>query len=303
MKPASFDYHRPDTIEDAVALLAELGDDAKILAGGQSLVPMLAMRLAYFDHLIDISRLGELQGIERRGQELRIGAGTTETTVGADDQVRQAVPLLTRVTPFVGHFQIRNRGTLGGSVAHADAAGEYPAVALTLDAVMEVLSPRGPREIAAADFFAGVWETTMEPDEVLTGVRFPVWPGRSGFAVEEFARRHGDFAIAGALVAVQLDDNDAVSRCAIGLLGLGSTVRRARAAEAAAVGKPVGDLVPEEIGRAAMTGLDDVPSDLQGSASYRTKVGATMVARAWNEAIQEAIDEAVAEAVAGASNA
>ena len=302
MKPASFDYHRPDTIEDAVGLLAELGDlgdGAKILAGGQSLVPMLSMRLAYFDHLIDISRLAELQGIEHRGQELWIGAGTTETTVGADAQVRQAVPLLTRATPFVGHFQIRNRGTLGGSIAHADAAGEYPAVALTLDAVMEVLSPRGRREIAAADFFAGLWETTMDSDEVLTGVRFPVWDARSGFSVHEFSRRHGDFAIAGALVAVQLDDDDRVSRCGIGLLGLGSTPRRATAAEAAVIGKPIGELIPEEIGRAAMAGLDDIPTDLQGSASYRTQVGAAMAARAWTQALNEAIDEAVA----GASNA
>ncbi len=288
MKPAAFDYHRPDTVEDAVHLLAELGDEAKILAGGQSLVPMLAMRLAYFDHLVDISRLGALRGIDRRGDELWIGAGTTGATVGADAQVHQAVPLLTRATPFVGHFQIRNRGTLGGSIAHADAAGEYPAVALTLDAVMEVRSPRGRREIAAADFFAGVWETTMESDEVLTGVRFPVWGGRSGFAVQEFARRHGDFAIAGALVAVQLDASDRVSRCAIGLLGLGSTVRRATAAETAVIGKPVGELTAEEVGRAAMTGLDDIPADLQGSASYRTQVGATMTARAWTQAIHEA---------------
>ena len=289
MKPASFDYHRPDTIDDAVTLLAELGDDAKILAGGQSLVPMLAMRLAYFDHLIDISRLAELRGIERRGHELWIGAGTTETTVGADDQVRQAVPLLTRATPFVGHFQIRNRGTLGGSIAHADAAGEYPAAALALDAVMEVLSPRGRREIAAADFFAGLWETTMYPDEVLTGVRFPVRDGRSGFSVQEFSRRHGDFAIAGALVAVQLDGDDRVSRCGIGLLGLGSVPERAAAAEGAVIGKLAGELVAEEIGRAAMTDLEDVPTDLQASASYRTEVGATMVARAWNEAINEAL--------------
>jgi aerobic carbon-monoxide dehydrogenase medium subunit len=289
VKPASFDYHRPDTIEQAVSLLAELGEDAKILAGGQSLVPMLSMRLAYFDHLIDISRLNELQGIERRGQELWIGAGTTEATVGADAQVRQAVPLLTRVTPFVGHFQIRNRGTLGGSIAHADAAGEYPAVALTLDAVIEVLSPRGRREIAAADFFTGLWETTMEPDEVLTGVRFPLWNSRSGFSVHEFARRHGDFAIAGALVAVQLDDQNRVSRCAIGLLGLGSTPRRATAAEQSAIGKPVNELAAEEIGQAAMTGLDDIPTDLQGSASYRTQVGAAMAARAWTQAVREAV--------------
>ena len=288
MKPASFDYHRPDSVEQAVGLLTELGEDAKILAGGQSLVPMLSMRLAYFDHLIDISRLSELQGIERRGQELWIGAGTTEAEVGANPQVRQAVPLLTKATPYVGHFQIRNRGTLGGSIAHADAAGEYPAVALTLDAVMEVVSPRGQREIAAADFFAGVWETTMEPNEVLTGVRFPVWGNRSGFAVHEFARRHGDYAIAGALVAVQLDNEDRVSRCAIGLLGLGSTPRRATSAEEAVTGRPVSELSPEEIGQAAMAGLDDVPADLQGSASYRTTVGAAMTARAWVQASQEA---------------
>ena len=126
-----------------------------------------------------------------------------------------------------------------------------------------------------------------------------MWNGRSGFSIHEFSRRHGDFAIAGALVAVQLDDDDRVSRCAIGLLGLGSTVRRATAAETAVIGKPVGELVAEEIGRAAMTGLDNVPTDLQGSASYRTQVGATMAARAWTEAINEAIDGAVA----GASDA
>jgi len=292
VKPAAFDYHRPDHIQQAVGLLTELGEDAKILAGGQSLVPMLSMRLAYFDHLIDISRLSELQGIERRGQELWIGAGTTEATVGADPQVREAVPLLTRVTPFVGHFQIRNRGTLGGSIAHADAAGEYPAVALALDAVMEVLSPRGRRDIAAQDFFTGLWETTVEPDEVLTGVRFPVWNSRSGFAIHEFSRRHGDFAIAGAVVAVQLDDNDRVSLRAIGLLGLGSTPRRAAAAEAEVIGKPVNEVTPEEIGQAAMTELDDIPADLQGSASYRTQLGAAMTARAWAQAVQEAVSGA-----------
>lgn len=287
MKPATFDYHRPDTV-GAVGLLAEHGDGAKILAGGQSLIPMLSMRLAYFDHLIDIAGLRELQGIEHRGQELWIGAGTTEAKVGADAQVRQAVPLLTRVTPFIGHFQIRNRGTLGGSIAHADAAGEYPAVALTLDATMEVLSPRGRREIAAADFFTGVWETTMAPDEVLTGVRFPVWNDRSGFSMHEFSRRHGDFAIAGALVAVALDDDDRVSRCAIGLLGLGPTPLSATAAEAAVTVRPVGDVTADEVGRAAMTGLDAIPTDLQGSESYRRQVGAAMTARAWAQASDQA---------------
>jgi len=288
VKPAVFDYHRPDTVDEAVRMLAELGEDAKVLAGGQSLVPMLSMRLAFFDHLIDISRLGELRGIEHRGDQLWIGAGTTEAQVGADTQVREAIPLLTRVTPFIGHFQIRNRGTLGGSIAHADAAGEYPAVALTLDAVMEVLSPRGPREINASDFFAGLWETSMEPDELLTGVRFPMWNSRSGFAIQEFARRHGDYAIAGALVAVSVDDQGRVTRCAIGLLGLGPTPRRATAAEEAVIGRPVDELAADEIGQAALAGLDDIPTDLQGSASYRSRVGAAMTVRAWTQAVNEA---------------
>jgi aerobic carbon-monoxide dehydrogenase medium subunit len=241
----------------------------------------------------DISRLVELKGIERRGDALWIGSGTTDATVGADRQVCAAVPLLTRVTPFIRHFQTRNRGTLGGSIAHADPAAEYPTVALALDATMEAASPRGQREIPAADFFIGLWETALEPDEVLTGIRFPVWNGRSGFSMHEFAGRHGDFAIAGAVVAVQLGGDDRVCRCAIGLMGLGSTPRRAAGAEAAVIGEPAGDLTPEEIGELAMTELDDIPADLQESAAYRTRVGAVMTARAWTEAVNEASQETI----------
>jgi carbon-monoxide dehydrogenase medium subunit len=290
MKPAPFEYHRPDSIDAAAQMLAEFGDEAKILAGGQSLVPMLSLRLAFFDHLIDVSRLDEMKGIERRNGALWIGAGTTDATVGASEDVEAAVPLLTRVTPYIGHFQIRSRGTLGGSIAHADPAGEYPAVALALDAEMEAASPTGRRQIPAADFFDGLWETALKPDEVLVGVQFPVWTGRRGFAVEEFARRHGDFAIAGAVVAVELDDDDRVRRCALGLLGLGSTPRRGSAAEEAVTGRPVGDTTPDEIGDLAMAGLDDIPADLQGSASYRTRVGAALVSRAWVSATTEAIN-------------
>jgi carbon-monoxide dehydrogenase medium subunit len=288
MKSAPFDYHRPDNVATAAQMLAEFGDEAKILAGGQSLVPMLSLRLAYFGHLIDISRLDEIKGIERDNGSVRIGAVTTDATVGADEQIRSAVPLLTRATPHIGHFQIRSRGTLGGSIAHADPAGEYPAVALTLDAQMEAVSPTGRRQIPAAEFFDGLWETTLEPDEVLVGVSFPVWTGRCGFAIEEFARRHGDFAIAGAVMAIEVDGDDRVRRCALGLLGLGSTPKRASAAEAAVIGRPLSDLTPAEIGELAMTGLDDIPADLQGSASYRKRVGAAMVARAWISATTEA---------------
>ncbi|WP_328361401.1 FAD binding domain-containing protein [Mycobacterium sp. NBC_00419] len=290
MKPAPFDYHRPDSAAEAAQMLADFGDDAKLLGGGQSLVPMLAMRLAFFDHLIDISRLEEMKGIRRDGDQLWIGGGTTHAVVGSDQQVRSAVPLLTRATPLIGHFQIRSRGTLGGSIAHADPAAEYPAVALALDAEMEALSPSGVRTIAAAEFFNGVWETTMMPDEVLVGVRFPVWSGRCGFAVQEFARRHGDFAIAGAVVGVELGGDDVIRRCAIGLLALSATPRRAAAAEAAVAGRSVADVSPEELGELAMAGLDDVPADLQGSADYRRRVGAAMVAQAWKAAVKEALD-------------
>lgn len=288
MKAAAFAYHRPASVKEAVDLLAEYGDDAKILAGGQSLVPMLAMRLTHFDNLIDISRIDELRSIDLIDDEVRIGAGTPHAFVGMDDEVADSVPLLTLATPYIGHFQIRTRGTLGGAIAHADPAAEYAAVALALDAQMEAASPRASREIAANEFFTGLWENSLEPDEILTAVRFPVWGDRSGFAVEEFARRHGDFAIAGAAVAIELDGEDRVSRCGIGLLGLGSTPLRGSAAEEATVGRPVGEIDAAEIGRLAIGGLDDIPADLQGSAAYRAKVGATTVARAWESATAEA---------------
>jgi len=291
VKAAPFAYHRPESVKEAADLLDEFGDDAKILAGGQSLVPMLAMRLTHFENLIDISRIAELQSIDLCGDEVRIGAGTPHAFVGMDDEVADSVPLLTLATPYIGHFQIRTRGTLGGAIAHADPAAEYAAVALALDAKMEAVSSKGTRTISAADFFTGLWETSLEPGEIVTAVSFPVWGGRSGFAVEEFARRHGDFAIAGTAVAVALDDDDRIARCGIGLLGLGSTPLRGGLAEDAVVGRPVGDIAAEEVGQLAISGLDDIPADLQGSAAYRAKVGATMVARAW------------ASAITGASNA
>ena len=290
MKAAPFAYHRPDSVKEATDLLDEFGDDAKVLAGGQSLVPMLAMRLTHFENLIDISRIDELQSIDLCDDGVRVGAGTPHAFVGMDDEVADSVPLLTLATPYIGHFQIRTRGTLGGAIAHADPAAEYAAVALALDAQMEAASSQGTRKIPAAEFFTGLWETSLQSDEILTAVKFPVWGGRSGFAVEEFARRHGDFAIAGAAVAIELDSDDRISRCGIGLLGLGSTPLRGTAAECAVVGRAVGEITAEEVGRLAIGGLDDIPADLQGSAAYRAKVGATMVARAWQSATAEASD-------------
>jgi carbon-monoxide dehydrogenase medium subunit len=288
VKPAPFDFHAPTTAQEAVSLLADLGDEAKILAGGQSLVPMLALRLARFEHLVDVGRIADLQGVQRTNGSLRIGAGTTQATAERSPEVAKAVPLLARAFPLIGHFQIRNRGTVGGSVAHADPAAELPAVALTLDAELEVMTTSGSRTVPATEFFTGMWATALADDELLTAVTFPVWGGRSGFAVEELARRHGDFAIAGATLAVELDGDDRVRRCGIGLLGLGSTPERASDAESSAVGSSVDDVDAEELGKLAMSACQDVPSDLHGSAAYRRRVGAAMVARAWRAASQEA---------------
>lgn len=288
MKPSPFEYHAPTTATEAVGLLHDLGGGAKVLAGGQSLVPMLSLRLAVFDHLVDIDGIEELRGIERRNGSLWVGAGTTEAAVETSDEVAAGVPLLARATPLIGHFQIRNRGTIGGCIAHADPAGEYPAVALALDATLEVLGTTGARTVEAADFFTGLWDTALAEDELLTGISFPVWSGRRGCAVEELARRHGDFAVAGATVAVELGADDKVTRCGIGLLGLGSTPLRASGAEAEIVGRSTDELDAEELGRLAVAGLDDIPGDLHGSSEYRRHVGAVMVTRALSASVTEA---------------
>ncbi|MGI5330544.1 FAD binding domain-containing protein [Actinomadura nitritigenes] len=288
MKPASFEYHAPTSLDEAVGLLADLGEDAKAIAGGQSLAPMLVLRLAVFGHLVDLRRVPGLRGIERRDGSLWIGAGTTQAAIQRSGEVAGAVPLLARATPLIGHFQIRSRGTIGGSLAHADAAAEYPAVALALDARLEAYSPLGRRTIPAAGFFTGLWSTALAEDELLTGIAFPARGARSGFAVEEFARRRGDFALAGAAVAVELGEDARIRRCGIGLFGLGPTAQRAPAAEAAATGADAAGVAAGDVGRAAMTELASVPSDLHGSAAYRTRVGAAVVARAWQKAVEEA---------------
>jgi aerobic carbon-monoxide dehydrogenase medium subunit len=288
VKPAPFEYHAPATPAEAVGLLSDLGDGAKVLAGGQSLVPMLALRLAVFEHLVDLRRVGGIRGIERQNGTVRIGAAATQAAIERSPDVATAVPLLARATPFIGHFQIRNRGTIGGSLAHADPAAEYPAVALALDAGLEILSAQGTRTVPAADFFTGLWTTAVGDDELLTAVTFPVWEGRCGFAVDEVARRHGDFALAGACVAVGLDGAGRVERCAIGLFGLGPVPLRARAAEAAAVGVAADDVDPDELGRAATADLAEVPADLHAPADYLRRVGAVTVTRAWRRAVEEA---------------
>jgi carbon-monoxide dehydrogenase medium subunit len=288
MTAAPFEYHAPTTVAEALATLADLGDDAKVLAGGQSLVPMLNLRLARFEHLVDIGRVDELRGIARVDGSLVVQAATRDAVIEFDPTVAVEVPLLAAVTPYIGHFQIRNRGTIGGSLVHADPAAEYPAVAVALDASFDVVSNGGARSVPAAAFFTGVWSTALEEGELLRSISFPVWRGRCGFGVAEFARRHGDFSIAGAVAAVELDDDDAVARCAIAMFGVAATPTRAVTTEAALTGQTIGEIDPSVVGRMVFEDIDDVLDDPQVPAGYRRRVGTAMVGDAWRRAVEHA---------------
>ena len=286
MKPAPFDYHAPETVDDVAGLLAAHGDEAKVLAGGQSLVPLLALRLARFGHLVDINRVHDLAGVTSDDGWLRVAAGTRHRVMERDATVAERVPLLARAAPLVGHFQIRNRGTVGGALAHADPAAEYPAVALALDAMFEVRAPSGPREVAAADFFEGTWTTSMAPDELLVAARFPVWGPRSGFAVEELARRHGDFALVGVVCGVRVDERGVIDKAAVGFFGVGTTPVRGHEAEAALIGATA-DVDVAAVARVATAGL--APSDdLHATGEYRRELATVLSERAVTRALSEA---------------
>jgi aerobic carbon-monoxide dehydrogenase medium subunit len=285
VKAAPFEYHAPETLDEVLALLTEFGDDAKVLAGGQSLVPMLALRLARFGHLIDLNRIPALRYVAVAGGATRVGAMTTQATIGGSRELRCRVPLLPGATAHIGHFQIRNRGTIGGSLSHADPSAEYPAVAVALDAEIGLASTRGARTVSAADFFTGSFTTAAEPDEVLTEVRFAHRP--QGCAVVELARRHGDFAIAGVACAVELDSAERIQHLRLGLFGVAPTPVRATAAEQAAAGTAAGEIDPVAVGHAAMSGISCV-SDVHADAGYRKRVAAHLAGQAVRQAVAEA---------------
>jgi aerobic carbon-monoxide dehydrogenase medium subunit len=296
MKAAPFTYHVPGTVAEAIETLAAFGDEAKVLAGGQSLVPMMALRLARVGHLVDLGRIAALKYVRGGGDGVAIGAMTAQAAAERDPVIAASVPLLARAIPFIGHFQIRNRGTVGGSCAHADPAAEIPAVAVTLDADMEAAGPGRSRRIPAAKFFTSTFTTSLEPDEVLTALHFPAWPGRSGFAVREFARRRGDFAVAGALCAVTLGPGMRIERVAIGLLGLGGMPLRAAAAERAATGAAAGDIDVTELGRLAVADTEP-PDDIHATGAVRRRVGAAMAAQALAAALEDALEESLEESL------
>ena len=281
MKPAPFDYYDPTTLEEALALLQEHGDDAKLLAGGQSLIPMLNMRLARPRVLIDLNRVEGLAYMREEAGHLAIGAMTRHADVERSPLVAQRQPLLAEAMRHVGHVQIRSRGTIGGSLVHADPSAELPAVMVALEAVMRVTGPGGVREVPAEAFFLMYFTTTLAPDEILTEVRVPPLPPRTGYAFEELARRHGDFALAGVACTVTLSDTGAVSDCRLGLTGVGMTPVRAREAEALFVATGDAHKAAEVVMGAIMP-----DSDIHGTAEYRQELAGVLTERALRRAME-----------------
>lgn len=287
MKPPIFDYVAAESREHALDLLREHGDDAKVLAGGQSLVPLMSFRLAKPALLLDINRLEGLGAIEESDGRVRIGALTRQCELLTNPLIAEHCPLMRAATEFIGHPAIRNRGTVGGSVAHADPAAELPVLLQALDAEIEVCSAGSQRTIPAADFFMGLLMTAMRPDELLTGISFSL-PGKgSGWGFHEVARRHGDFALVAAAALVTLDDRGAAADVAVALGGIGDRPLRVSAAEDALKGNPP---TPEAIEAAShlVDGSVTPVGDIHASEAYRAHLGRVLTKRALRDAVERA---------------
>jgi carbon-monoxide dehydrogenase medium subunit len=281
MKPPPFSYHDPRTIGDAVALLGRL-DNAKLLAGGQSLMPMLNMRFVQPDHVIDLNRVEGLSFIREAGGALEIGAMTRQRELEFSDVVRARCPLMDEAIRLVGHRQTRNRGTLGGSLCHLDPSAELVSCAATLDATVVVAGPSGQREIAFAQFPVAYMTPAIEPTELLTAVRLPVWPKGHGFAFVEFARRHGDFAIVSAAALITEDGAGRITRAAVTIGGMGTAPIRAGELEHALVGQTPDDKLLREACESCRK-LDAI-EDIHAPASYRQHLAAVLSRRALERA-------------------
>ena len=286
MKLPPVDYEAPTTVAEAIDLLAEHLDEASVLAGGQSLIPLLALRLARPAVLIDINGIDELSGVSAAGGRVTIGAMTREYVAEASEAIADTLPLLAAALPLIGHEAIRNRGTIGGSLAHADPAAELPAVAKALDAEFVVRDPSGERVIPAERWFEGYLTTSRRPDELLLEVRFPAARRGTGISFQEVARRHGDFAIVGLAVSLVLSGG-VISDARLAFAGLSDVPVRAAAAEDLLVGERPSAELFDEAGRRATDDLDP-PADLHGSSDYRKTVAAAMVRRGLRAAADNA---------------
>ncbi len=278
MKPPPFEYFAPRSRDEALSLLAE-HEDAKVLAGGQSLVPLLALRLARPSALIDLGAVPGLDHIRRENGHVAVGAMTRERVAERSRVIISDVPLLADALPMVGHVAIRNRGTIGGSAAHADPSAEIPAVALALDAELVAVSARGgERTISADEFFQSFLTTALQPDELLVEIRFPLMGEGTGVAFEETARRHGDFAMVGAAAAVRVVDGT-FTDVRLSLIGVSDTPVRCREAEQALAGTPFAPAAVEDAAELASRTLTP-PSDLHATSAYRKHLARVLLRRA-----------------------
>ncbi len=289
MKPAPFAYISPDSLEEALDRLAQAGSEAKVIAGGQSLIPAMNFRILQPSLLIDLNRLPDLEHIRpRNGDGLQIGAMTRQRRLERDPQVRSLAPLLYEATPFVAHPQIRNRGTLGGSLAHADPAAELPAVILALEGRIRARRVGGDRWIEAADFFLGMFATALGPDEIVTEIVLPAPPDRTGWAFTEMARRRGDYALAGVAVGLTLDGRGICTRARMVFLNAGDSPRAATKATSLLVGQSV---TPEAFSAAADQAAAEIdpPGNLHASPEFQRHLARVLARRALDRAHERAL--------------
>jgi carbon-monoxide dehydrogenase medium subunit len=287
LKPPAFEYYDPRTTQEAIAHLARHGDSAKILAGGQSLMPMLNLRLVRPACLVDINPIAELAFIEERSGEFAIGATTRQRALERSKLVQSKCPLLHEALPNIAHFQIRNRGTLGGSLAHADPAAELPAVVTALRGTLVVRSERGERSIPADSFYVGYLTTALEPDELICEIRLPLQRGNTGVAFHEFSRRHGDFALAAVAACVAVDAKGRCLSARIVVAGVHGVPYRNASLEESLVGCRLTSAECEEAAQAIARDLDP-QADLHASSEYRKELARVLVARALDEAATKA---------------
>ena len=290
MIPAGFDYHAPRTVPDAVKLLADLGPEAKLLAGGHSLLPMMKLRFANPTHLIDLNRIEALRGIREEtgpaGGEIVIGAMTNENALIASALLKAKLPMLPDVARLIADPQVRNRGTIGGDISHGDPANDHPAVSLALDATLVAEGPRGRRSIKADDFFLGTFATALAEDEILVEIRYPAFPDsapKTGHAYEKLKRKTGDFATAAAAVVLRKDAAGITSYVRIALTNVAPAALRVHAAEALLLGQPLDEARIEAAAQAAMAACDPA-EDLRGDREYKTAMAGQMLKRALRSA-------------------
>ena len=279
MPATAFEYHAPTTVQEAISLLSQYGGEAKLLAGGHSLIPIMNLRLAQPKALIDIGKIPGLVGIREEGGTIVIGAMTTHWMIESSALLKEKVPVLPEAAAVIGDVQVRNRGTIGGSLAHADPAGDFPAVAVALDMQLKAVGPKGERTLKAREFFVDILTTALQLDEMLTEIRVPAFAARTGSAYEKFPNPASRYAIVGAAAVVTVDGNGVCQKAAVGLNGVTGKPVAAVAVEQALTGKRLNDQTIQEAATKAADGLEPL-GDIFASAPYRAHLARVYTKRA-----------------------